>query len=206
MESQGSKFPLRVTTRLFNDDDRILMGILVGALGALGAMLVPGAVGHGIETHSVIVALAVVAVVLILGEYAAVDDDGRLTCSSLCYKSLGCVFQDVLDRACVPQAPQQAARCVRCRPTCPALGPPQSPHRRCSPSAVCYPCLCLCPLLGSHFSVIWDPYYRRCHPSRRPSCCERRRTWQRHCLCERPGPLVSWGFRQVVARRCVAAR
>lgn len=59
---------LRVTTRLFNDDDGIFMGILVGALGALGAVLVPGAVGHGIETHSIIVALAIVAVVLILGE------------------------------------------------------------------------------------------------------------------------------------------
>ncbi|CAE6431015.1 unnamed protein product [Rhizoctonia solani] len=40
------------------------MGVLVGALGALGAMLVP--MERGVETHSVIVAVAVIAVVLIL--------------------------------------------------------------------------------------------------------------------------------------------
>ncbi|KAG8711814.1 hypothetical protein FRC11_001770 [Ceratobasidium sp. 423] len=41
-----------------------LMGVLVGALGALGAMLVP--MERGVETHSVIVVAAVIAVVLIL--------------------------------------------------------------------------------------------------------------------------------------------
>ncbi|KDN45189.1 hypothetical protein RSAG8_05104, partial [Rhizoctonia solani AG-8 WAC10335] len=40
------------------------MGVLVGALGTLGAMLLP--MERGVETHSVIVAIAVVAVVLIL--------------------------------------------------------------------------------------------------------------------------------------------
>ncbi|CAE6430618.1 unnamed protein product [Rhizoctonia solani] len=40
------------------------MGVLVGALGALGAMLVP--MERGAETHSAIVAVAIVAVVLIL--------------------------------------------------------------------------------------------------------------------------------------------
>jgi hypothetical protein len=44
------------------------MGVLVGALGALGAMLVP--MERGAETHSVIVAAAVVAVVLILGKHS----------------------------------------------------------------------------------------------------------------------------------------
>ncbi|KAF8739792.1 hypothetical protein RHS02_04911, partial [Rhizoctonia solani] len=41
-----------------------LMGVLMGALGALGAMLVP--MERGVETHSVVVVGAVVAVVLIL--------------------------------------------------------------------------------------------------------------------------------------------
>ncbi|CAE6472315.1 unnamed protein product [Rhizoctonia solani] len=40
------------------------MGVLVGALGALGAMLVP--MERGVETHSIIVVIAVIAVVLIL--------------------------------------------------------------------------------------------------------------------------------------------
>ncbi|CAE6482893.1 unnamed protein product [Rhizoctonia solani] len=40
------------------------MGVLVGALGALGAMLVP--MERGVETHSIIVAAAIVAIVLIL--------------------------------------------------------------------------------------------------------------------------------------------
>lgn len=43
------------------------MGVL--ALGALGAML-PGVVVHGIDTQSLVVATAVVAVVLILGGLA----------------------------------------------------------------------------------------------------------------------------------------
>lgn len=55
------------------------MGVLVGALGALGAMLVPGAIGRGVETHSLIVGAAVVAVILILGGITSYYSNMRLT-------------------------------------------------------------------------------------------------------------------------------
>jgi hypothetical protein len=164
--------------------------------------MLPGVVGRGVDTQSLFIATAIVVVVLILGGLALTHCSSMLTHCSLCDESIRGVVPYVLDRACVPEAPEQATRRLGRRATLAALGPPQSPDRRCPSSSVCNPSIGFGSLVCSHISLIWGFDHCCRHPGRRPprqhkapqrEPCER--------LCERPRALVSGCIWQVVAWR-----